>query len=84
MSPVLSHTDPSRFVPPQGGCEVGTALVALSHPVSFPQRGGSWVLISGVYFNQGRMGAALRSPDGKSFPVEAEPSRESKAQHGAG
>lgn len=38
------------------------------HPVSLPQGGGSWVLISGVYSNEGRMGAALMSPDGKSLP----------------
>lgn len=37
-------------------------LVALSHPLSFPHGGGSWVLISRARINEGRMGAARNEP----------------------
>lgn len=46
-------------------------LVALSHPLSFPNGGGSWVLISRARINEGRMGAAVMSPDGKTLPCGA-------------
>lgn len=46
-------------------------LVALSHPLFFPHGGGSRVLISRARINEGRMGAAIMSPDGKTLPCGA-------------
>lgn len=71
-------TDPMRALClPRAGREQGTELVPLSHPC------GSWALISRARFNEGRMGAALTSPDGESLPCGARGrAGRSKPRHG--